>query len=244
MIDKVLVITLLKGNGGCTLPCWWGITPGQSRWETAYDYFKSLGEEPVVLPSYTGKGYTIGFRDEQEGFNTHVMFFVDNGIIRVIAPGAEVTPDNYALTFDSPFYSKVMKQYSLVEILSKYGQPAQILIRVMPVQYPPLWDFYTLLYYPDEGILVEYTGQSQKKADQHVLCMKNAFVNMWLWSPDDKMSLSDVYAYQGAVERETRYKFLSYFKPIDAATKYTPETFTQTFIEPNNCLETSIDQWK
>ena len=33
---KPRIIEMLQTNAGCRLPCWWGITPGKTRWEEVH----------------------------------------------------------------------------------------------------------------------------------------------------------------------------------------------------------------
>ena len=37
-----LIQALLQNNGGCRLPCWWGITPGQTDWNTARQFLDTF----------------------------------------------------------------------------------------------------------------------------------------------------------------------------------------------------------
>ena len=39
-----IVMNLFETNGGCNLPCWWGITPGQTTWEQAYKILEPLAD--------------------------------------------------------------------------------------------------------------------------------------------------------------------------------------------------------
>ncbi|MCP4538783.1 MAG: hypothetical protein GY832_16745 [Chloroflexi bacterium] len=41
---------MLETNGGCDLPCWWGVTPGQSEWQTVMDLTETLGGFAFDMP--------------------------------------------------------------------------------------------------------------------------------------------------------------------------------------------------
>ncbi len=44
-----------ENNGGCELPCWWGITPGETSWQEVHQRFSPLGR---VRISYHGEEIT------------------------------------------------------------------------------------------------------------------------------------------------------------------------------------------
>lgn len=45
---------MLATNGGCELPCWWGVTPGQSDWQSVIDYFVAHGGFQFIILSAEG----------------------------------------------------------------------------------------------------------------------------------------------------------------------------------------------
>lgn len=58
--EGTLLSSLLANNGGCELPCWWGITPGLTGVVEARDFFVLQGVDDWV-ESFDGTYALIGF---------------------------------------------------------------------------------------------------------------------------------------------------------------------------------------
>ena len=93
---------LQQSNGDCKLPCWWGISPGETQWDDASRFLKSLGA--IVLPLQPD--------------NTLFGITINNPIDRI---GASISVDHKIVQ------SLTVNIYvDLVDILDKYGQPDEI----------------------------------------------------------------------------------------------------------------------
>lgn len=106
---RKLVQELLENNGGCKLPCWWGITPGKTTWAEARIFLEGFsvyvgetGEVQIPLPTpysnatYMDHGYSI-----KNGIVDHIDIYNFN-----LAPN-----------------------YYLPKFLETYGQPTEIWMR-------------------------------------------------------------------------------------------------------------------
>ena len=51
---ELMVLDLLENNGGCLLPCWWGIVPGQTTWEEAHDLLMPITFDYIYIESPGG----------------------------------------------------------------------------------------------------------------------------------------------------------------------------------------------
>jgi hypothetical protein len=66
---------LLITNLGCRLPCWWGMTPGESLWTDANQFLTYLGSEKI----YSETLETGATMHSPSGFNLEVMKENDGG---------------------------------------------------------------------------------------------------------------------------------------------------------------------
>jgi hypothetical protein len=83
-----LVQKLLENNGGCKLPCWWGITPGKTTWAEARQILEKtslsiggqeLGEKfSVNVHAYLP--YPYNFANYMEH-----SYYIKNGIVDYIS---------------------------------------------------------------------------------------------------------------------------------------------------------------
>jgi hypothetical protein len=170
--DKALarVLELLKTNGGCKLPCWWGITPGLTSRDEALAYLASFATRFTGGPSYPDYGAVFAvpqntipglLHGESYGFG----FTVDkNGIVEQIT---------------------AWKPYRLSDFLTDYGPPPQVWIYGESLDTIASYASYTIvLYYPDQGILAAWDGTIEKQ-DPIRVC-PNRFdpgVFLKLWAP-------------------------------------------------------------
>jgi hypothetical protein len=141
-------------NGGCELPCWWGIVPGQASFEATQD-------ELALHGFWVGGASASGPRGSDD-FGVYLEFEVDDGLIqaaRVSGSYLQGTPmsEQYRHAF-----ARGWQRYSLAEILSRYGIPTEVFI------YSPFQAdrgdgpaYHLLVFYENLGIEIDYLGAAQ-----------------------------------------------------------------------------------
>lgn len=60
-----IIIDLMSTNAGCSLPCWWGITPSVTEWKVAEKFLSEIGA-------------TVGDIEVSLGTNYHATTFEDD----------------------------------------------------------------------------------------------------------------------------------------------------------------------
>ena len=81
----------LQTNGGCALPCFWGITPGESPWQEIQSFSEYLNLSMYNVPGKTGKGFLHSASFSIKGEPTidgGITFYEEDGIVRVVGVGA------------------------------------------------------------------------------------------------------------------------------------------------------------
>jgi hypothetical protein len=144
-----LVLSLFENNGGCELPCWWGITPGVTTLQEAQDKI------PILVPPkpyYKGKGITI------TGFNIPVP--VDKDPLGIGEYGANIyIQDNlvFAIGTNTGRIKSGMDT-SLAGLLKVFGPPDEIWINMEPTGPNNQSGYEIELFYSKIGILFNGTG--------------------------------------------------------------------------------------
>jgi hypothetical protein len=187
---RVYLLDLLADNGGCRLPCLWGITPGKSTYQEAktilaplsgISYFTAFAPGVGNITPYYTEGNVIIY--------TGVDFLTnDNIVTRVVFRGRALKENKETLGKDSIFGSKLFGErlslYMLPQILSEYGRPSSVmLMTVAEIPLPnrdPGVHFQILILYLDQGILVNYTTEMSVVGENVVGCPANAHVEMEL----------------------------------------------------------------
>ena len=222
---KTLVSDLLIDNAGCYLPCFWGITPGKTTWQEAKRFLETfsthtgtreiageirVGYFQIPFPIYLG---TI----------THT-YYIENDIVAMItAYNGDLAPDFYLPVF-----------------FKTYGQPDNIYIRTFREEERNSQPFLLDIYYPDQGILMEYSGGNIEDLGDHLkIClaeMRSPFI--YLWSPDQSMTFNE------AQELFLDTESLPDPIPLQDATGMDISTFYENYTDSGTvCIETPKEIW-
>ena len=248
---RMVMLDWLQNNGGCRLPCIWGLTPGVTDTQTRREHLARFG---------SGPDYPVGRSDEQRnpgaiGYgsltadNLHVSFGLNynevNGIIESLVLVTQPMRDE-KIAFGDPYYDELLGYYRLPQLLSNYGPPSDVLIAtwsyepMLRADYEP---FIVVVIYSDLGIMAEYVAPKELVNDAYRGCPTQGYLTLRTWDPESGISLKKI-ASMGAAEGISENAY-DYFRPIEEATSMTLDEFYQTFKNPDTtaCLETPADIW-
>jgi hypothetical protein len=230
------VLELLRDNGGCRLPCFWGFTPGQTSMQTFDSFWLTLlavgGSTITLLRDDLWLQITVvgGSRDDQsdilDAMGTTMIVYrkLENENVKV---------------FDNPFYAQYFQYYTLPYLLSNYGPPtnAYVFLDVGIADMGLGIDLYLLfLDYTESGWVAMLTMPllwQDESRNVAMGCPTQAFTHLQLWSPGDTEMAKEYGFADGAGNS----------KSVEEATSQTLEEFYQQFKNPMNalCLETPLD---
>jgi hypothetical protein len=190
---------LLTDTTNCHLPCWLGITPGETDWQdvtTQLMMFSSIASNGLDIGSVVEKGaygnLLIPFPKDNMAIeigssyraslntNTVNVIWLDTRAYRL--KGGEYDGDVYGYAM----YDEILKAYTLSEILSDYGQPSRVFIRSdLSGTPPPGWWGYIIIHiwYPDQGVFLEYKTVIDGAGNTYRFCPSNAFISGTLIPP-------------------------------------------------------------
>lgn len=223
---------LFSNNAGCQLPCWWGITPGETDWETAYQDLVQFslfieqggvgenveGGKLVVTTNYTAY-YEVGTSDNIG----HTSFGIENQIV----VGIEVDRVGTELA------------YTLPQLLSSYGPPTEVWVRTYPRPigesgfYLPL---FLRLFYQDLSFVAMYSDNEATLLGNHITgCFLNG-PDLRIWDPIEQYTFSEIF---------DPWNLGISGLPLLEASGMTIEEFVDAFSDPNYypCLETEASLW-
>jgi len=230
---KALMLDLFRNNAGCQLPCWWGITPGQTPWETAQRFLATFASGIEQGSSAEHQFYTVYLIVPTEIYPYRVEFYpvltqdydVVNGIIEmvVVQPG-------------------LVSIYDLPELLKTYGSPTEVWLRTYNQAREGDLQFDVVLFYPKQGILARYATQAKAVGSRIRGCPQHKpATTLALWSPERALTFSEATSQTAEIRIEDWWPYLS----LQEATGMDVETFYQTFKKSDNsiCLETPANLW-
>lgn len=219
------IYELLETNGGCELPCWWGIVPDETDMNLAAHNLWAFASHKRVG---SGNGVTVG----------EFIFLVSES----------VSPTKY---FDVTLTSRGKKveqidvrylessKYEIPAMLQTFGIPTSIWIKTyksdyrMPANTVP---FVAALFYQDRGILAMY-GETDGQVIGSTIhgCIVGS-AGLTLWAPDQNLSFDDV---------ATKGVFYDPYMALDIASGIAPEDFYNRFKNGDKkiCIDTPANLW-
>ena len=239
---QVLVLDLLY-NPPCDLPCWWGITPGETTWEEANKFLRSFGH--VLYGEIIPEGETFSeqyffkvpkeINEYRESIN--VTLGAEHGIVKEI----RIRPGK-------------VSNYSLSGILIANGPPDEIRIDryYEVIDKSERFNLYYKMLYGKRGILITDWAFNSKISDDLVIgCIKSDYVQtegpvILLWEPDPQISFFTAIS-EGINPRnppthpEEAYLFLEELE-INGMDE---QGFYDTFVNPGTeyCIKTPREKW-
>ncbi len=218
---------LIKSNGGCELPCWWGFEPGVTHIEYVNQLYESFAT--FINPKEFANGrfrLTVLFVETniENGEQVYHTFRAQDGVFTEALVDA-----------DDP-------SYHIVPILQRLGQPSEIWMWTIPEPYEGILPSRFRLYFPEQGVLVLYATGGEKIDDHVNVCFDGpGGVTLLLWDPEiwDPEDTKDIYE-----RADTGGVGLEGF-PIEEVSNWDVEQFYTILTDPahTECLETPSNLW-
>lgn len=242
---------LLKND--CGLPCFGGITPGETLLINAS---KSLFPFTGISDwtSLSEKGGQLGVNLPKEGLILNLFFQIYSSrdsdqvdLFRVSTEALrEIEKGNYQWVYDAEPYHEVFSAYSLQRVLATYGRPSEVFmtVEINEGEYNSP-DFVLLwLLYPEKGFIAKYTSNADERDGIVYGCPSKTFVELWLFPPHETDSYKEELL---TFDQELGYVFpvaSPRTKTISDGMGMTIDEFYQMFNQPTTqCLETPSSNW-
>jgi hypothetical protein len=184
---RSMVTELLNSNGGCRLPCWWGIEPGKTSWVEARHFLQQFA---IAIGGIQGESenewyITVKVPPPYHQIDTDWIgityidqnYYVNDGIIEAIEP----------YNFD------LSPNYYLPEFLEQYGEPSEVWISTFREEEQNSQPFFIFIFYQDQGILMLYGGGDITDREDHLRnCLRDiTSPSIYLWSPDKNLTFEE-----------------------------------------------------
>lgn len=234
------ILQLLQTNGGCSLPCWWGISPGTTAWDTARQLFVSMGSK---VPSQSHRDgsieYEIGFDLLESDMSVGIRILQRGGLIESI----KVMSEDY---MEPVVFQSNWELYSLKQVLAAYGEPSRIWIQLAagPIRPESTTIGYGLwLFYDQLGFLIQYGGTGLKVQPIYHVCPATQVqagmvdIQLVLRAAENDIPLETL----AGVTTE----WLPYLIPIEEASGMSVTEFYTLFLTENDmpCFDTPRNLW-
>lgn len=215
---QAFVREMLNTNDGCELPCWWGVVPGQSDWPSVLDRFIGYG------------GFVFDFSHPDRLFDYRVSLDFDEQAETI--QSIQVTGEIPGGT-TSEHFAQDWHRYSLDQVLTRYGEPSQVMLQWVPPLEGGNPPYILLVFYDHLGFAVLYLGSATYDGTAFEVCPafdQVTYISLWLQASDNETSL---------MERAITSDEAPYYRFLEEVTGMSLEVFYNTFRSPDSqvCLE-------
>ncbi len=173
----------------CVLPCYLGITPGETTWEEAQGIMENLGAtyadidvinnlSKIIIVRHT---YTLNIYSKDNNTVSHIIALDEREsmVLRISFSVLEYTRD-------TNYIEKYWGRYKLTEILDQFGEPDLVLIRANSNE----TSYAILLANEEPRIVVRFTGD---KKVEGLMCPVISPIIWMVFYLTDSSSTEDIY---------------------------------------------------
>ncbi len=237
-MSQITLVNLYSNNGGCQIPCWWGIAPGLTSWVQANEIlvpmsvgplYSSNGKNGITMYAFTyrvpkGVDFPTALNIEGDYYSNYFdpTLFVQNNTVLAI----ELNTGWISQDFD----------YSLVGLLKMLGQPDEIWLRLITDEtsdYGPRYDI--RLFYRTKGILLSSGGNATRQGEKLLVCPQVYWEDKFppsviLWSPILNMTFED---FNDNLLGDMRKTYSAEYVLLENVTEsFNVADFYETYLEP------------
>lgn len=220
----------LEGTEDCRLPCWAGITPGETTWE----YAKQLIETTngfLDLRTFLDEICTFGKCNEL-AWSLHLD---PHGFVYSTFPENEI--HTLVVEISTSDFSKSL---GLQKILNDYGKPAILLFSTEP-DLPNYASLELILVYPERQFIIQYNKYAKITEEKVESCGIDNHIKLVV--VDNQEQLESLDAIAQAVETKDFYVDV-WHKSVEEAMGITIEEFYETYRKADApCISTPTKIW-
>lgn len=217
----------------CELPCIWGITPGETSWQQAYEIIAPYASEIDPFDSYDDDNekyfnfYFFEFLPHEIKYNSfYVGFGYDQTeVFEVSINGLTDVPD-----------------YSIQSLLTQYGMPEEIWVYAYSAvpyedEFPRPSMFY--VYYPDYNFLALYTAAAGSIENGMIRNCIDYGPDIDVWSENHEADFLDFL-------QERLTTFFGPFLTLEEAVGMSVDEFYEAYKDEAGevCVLTPVDLWR
>lgn len=235
---------LIKNNAGCKLPCWWGLTPGETSLQTTKSLLDLFGGLSIANSLDEKGGYFIMRVPDNNLFLYLSMDYPkrDSDLLHTLWIRMYLMrqiKDGYEVVYGDSTYKQFFQPYLISQILSTYGKPSNVWVFVDRRGN----EFHVWLSYAVSGFLVDYVAPVESENGRVLGCLSKAYTELWLWPPERKYTPAEAVSVQ--LGNGLGQEWFASILPLRDATTMTVGAFYEIFKDPQNtsCLETPVKLW-
>jgi hypothetical protein len=222
---KDVVRALIANNGGCDLPCWWGITPGDTLWSDVEPYLISIADEFSYFSQSDLQEmyiwahldlYHFSWKLDEFQRDISVGFYVNpDGVVEVIGSGVPTTQKNFQIS----------------QLLLDFGNPEEIKVDLL-TEFAGGGVYYNLeLFYPGHGFVAAYEGEGKVVENKMSVCVGDTGPSLYMRSPKC-LSLNSLFQ----LKQRDGWGASRNLPSINEFPELSIESFAEIMKDPSGCV--------
>jgi hypothetical protein len=222
------IIMNLYENPTCMLPCWWGITPGETNWRDAWQFLArfAANKAPHDTHFYESER-SRGYKSFQVLLDVPIVpdqeyYPILNQLI------LSIRKDTNLVEYIDVNTGNV-EPYTIPQILAAYGQPQQVYIHARQSQRPESNSITVYLYYPNYGFMSVHFAtvglDAAWKNDEITACFQK-YTQLLLWPKGKALDMEEFLWAQYLFNRNSGR---TPYQPIEDVSNLTTTKFFETF---------------
>jgi hypothetical protein len=223
----------LQGSEECRLPCWAGITPGETTWEQA----RRMIERVLIVGNVYENHEYLG--NSFNGFSWRFPFAYHEYVVdgSIIEKNSDVVTEISARIGTSEY------QMPIDQIFSEYGLPERILIFAVQDVRDGFVEHWIILSYPNNNFIVRYYRMASMKGDNFWSCGLIDYTDLRIvYELDPVWDNKTILTLLGLRYVEGESEFFPRVYPLEDVTEFTLESFVDMFLnDPSACFEIIIE---
>lgn len=227
-----MVSRMVSNNGGCRLPCWWGITPGTSTWVETVNALAPFVSNFEI--------HQLGGGVDSNGNIQPDFIAIVNYLNNNISKSLELSVTNNIVDWISVYDDT--SSYRLSALVKLLGDPALIYVNTVYTSPSGTVPFVLVIYYPDNGIIATYIEASHAPIEGKnvVFCARDIAPMMMFWDPEQGKNDQYQKIFIDSIDYWVNDGGLHPIEEVSSASKSTIDaTLGET-----GCIYVSVDLWE
>lgn len=235
--------SLIEKDGGCNLPCWLGIIPGQTNFDDVvnnFSQFSSISYTEFSSERAFIQVYFPNFETAIHSTATGVTHASDGEVSRIWVYAGVDPKASGNITYSNPSFQKLWQRYFVPGIFITHGPPEKIFLDTTLVTGDPAtsYPFALWIVYPQQGFLIRYDGDNIKTGENIRICPMQSRIEITIWDVEKSN-------YEEFMKNAEAGGISLGPQPIESVTGFDIESFYETFRggQLDTCFETPASIW-
>ena len=238
-------VNLIKNDRGCNLPCWLGVTPGQTRFEeveNAFSRFSAIASTKFSSQSAFIRVFFPNFKTATHDTATEINPAEDGKVYRILVYAVAYQNINGPANYTNPEFQSLWQRYFMPEVFARHGVPEKIFLdtTLIAADTATAYPFVLWIVYPEQGFLIRYAGNNSKIGENIRICPMQSRIEIKIWDVEKS-------GYEEFIKDDRALGISTSLgpRPIESVTDYELESFYETFKggEIDTCFETPASIW-